>query len=147
MSITLIKASKINAEDFLDVQKKSFQALLEKYHDNETNPANESLQTTLQRFINPQRHMYFICLNNNRIGMIIIGSSKEKCTLIRIGILPEYQNKGYAQKAILNVEKLYPHATSWALDTIKQEEKLCYLYEKMGYVRTGKEEKIKDGMD
>ena len=35
----------------------------------------------------------------------------------------------------------------WELDTILQEKKLCYLYEKMGYQKTGKTEKIKDGMD
>ncbi len=147
MQVTLIKASLTDAEEFLDIQKKAFWPLLEKYQDENTNPANESLQNTLRRFNNPQRDMYFICVGNNRIGMMIIASSQDRCTLIRIGILPEYQNKGYAQKAILNVEKLYPNATVWTLDTIKQEEKLCYLYEKMGYVRTGKEERIKDGMD
>lgn len=147
MEILLIKATKSDAEEFLDIQKKSFQALLQKYQDNETNPANETLQTTSNRFDNPQRDMYFICVNNHYIGMIIIDSNQEICRLIRIGILPEYQNKGYAQEAIMRVEKLYPHATVWTLDTIKQEQKLCYLYEKMGYVKTGKEERIKDGMD
>lgn len=35
----------------------------------------------------------------------------------------------------------------WTLDTIAQEAKLCYLYEKLGYRRTGKQETIKPGMD
>jgi hypothetical protein len=34
----------------------------------------------------------------------------------------------------------------WELDTIKQEGKLCHLYEKMGYKQTGREETIKEGM-
>jgi hypothetical protein len=33
------------------------------------------------------------------------------------------------------------------LDSIKQEEKSCYLYEKMGYEKTGKVTNIKEGMD
>lgn len=45
------------------------------------------------------------------------------------------------------VEAIYPNATRWELDTILQEEKLCYLYEKMGYKKTGQTEEIKKGMD
>ena len=37
-------------------------------------------------------------------------------------------------------------AKSWNLDTIKQEPKLCHLYEKMGYRRTEKKNTIKEGM-
>jgi len=45
------------------------------------------------------------------------------------------------------MEHLYPDARKWELDTIAQEEKLCHLYEKMGYRKTGRVEKLKDGMD
>ena len=62
-------------------------------------------------------------------------------------ILPQYQNKGYAQKAMLKIEELYSDIKCWQLDTIKQEDKLCYFYEKVGYRKTGKEEEIKQGMD
>ena len=65
----------------------------------------------------------------------------------QIFILPEYQGYGYAQEAIKMVESFYTKAKRWELDTILQEKKLCYLYEKMGYQKTGKTEKIKDGMD
>lgn len=41
-------------------------------------------------------------------------------------------------------ELLYPEAKHWQLYTIKQESKLCHLYEKMGYKQTGKELSIKD---
>ena len=44
-------------------------------------------------------------------------------------------------------ESLYPNAGRWELDTILQEQKLCHLYEKMGYRKTGKTQRIKDGMD
>ena len=45
------------------------------------------------------------------------------------------------------MEALYPLAKSWRLDTIKQEAGLVHLYEKMGYRQTGKEKRIKEGMD
>ena len=44
-------------------------------------------------------------------------------------------------------EKCYPKAKVWELDTILQEESLCRLYERLGYQRTGKTKRIKDGMD
>ena len=58
-----------------------------------------------------------------------------------IFILTEYQGFGYAQEAE------YPESIFWELETILQEPKLRHLYEKMGYRRTGKTERIRDGMD
>lgn len=60
--------------------------------------------------------------------------------------MPQEQGKGYAQQAMRLVEAMYPQATRWELDTIKEEKALCYLYEKMGYRLTGEEKTIKDGM-
>jgi hypothetical protein len=45
------------------------------------------------------------------------------------------------------LENRYLGAEKWTLDTIRQEQKLCYLYEKLGYVATGKQETIQPGMD
>lgn len=84
---------------------------------------------------------------NVKIGVIRLVSIDE--TTMRISpvmILPEYQNKGFAQKTFYEMEKKYPYIKVWQLDTIKQEEKLCYLYEKLGYTKTGREEDIKQGM-
>jgi hypothetical protein len=44
------------------------------------------------------------------------------------------------------VEALYSHIDSWQLDNIKKKIKLCHIYDKMGYKRTGKEEIIQDNM-
>ncbi len=44
------------------------------------------------------------------------------------------------------IESIYTDAEHWELDTIKQEEKLCHLYEKMGYKRTGREVELQPGM-
>lgn len=44
------------------------------------------------------------------------------------------------------LEEMYPQAEAWRLDTIKEEAKLCHLYEKLGYRRTGQEEVLQPGM-
>ncbi|WP_372633737.1 GNAT family N-acetyltransferase [Cohnella sp.] len=61
-------------------------------------------------------------------------------------ILPEYQGRGIAQQVFAIIEQLYSEASAWELDTIEQERGNCYLYEKLGYKRTGKTEVINDKM-
>ena len=61
-------------------------------------------------------------------------------------IMKEFRNNGLAQNAFEEVEKIHGH-DNWKLDTILQEEGNCYLYEKLGYKRTGLVENINDKMD
>ena len=61
-------------------------------------------------------------------------------------MLPKYQNKGYATKAIIDIEKLYSYYNHWQLDTIKEEKKNVHLYHKLGYKPNGKEKIINDKM-
>lgn len=62
-----------------------------------------------------------------------------------IFIMPQYRNRGYAQLAMLEAEKIHGE-DNWKLDTILQEHGNCYLYEKMGYKRTGKTKIINEKM-
>ncbi len=54
------------------------------------------------------------------------------CKLKQIFILLEFWENGYAQAAIKISEGLYPNAKEWQIDTILQEDELCYLYQKNG---------------
>ena len=103
-----------------------FQPLLEKYRDYDTNPGAESLEKIKLRFGQEYTDYYLIY---HRDAVV------------------EYQGRGFAQAAMREMERLYPEAKTWELDTILQEEKLCRLYEKMGYVRTGEYHRIQQGMD
>ena len=60
--------------------------------------------------------------------------------------MAEFRNKGFAQQAILELEKIYG-SDQWCLDTILQEKGNIHLYEKMGYVPTGKVEHVNEKMD
>lgn len=145
--LELKKASLGDAEELCFLQTEAFQALLETYQDHLTNPATETREKMTKRLDMPNRDVYFITLHNKNIGFLIIANNVSECVLIRIGILPAYQNKGYAQQAIMLAESLYPNAKTWKLDTIKQEKKLCHLYEKLGYQKTGEQKNLKEGMD
>ena len=129
------------------MQVSAFAELLEKYRDYETNPASESLEKIQNKFSQSFTDYYFIMLGNTKIGVMrVVRLSDTVCRISPMFILPEYQNNGYAKYALSAVEKLYPNVNEWQLDTIKEESKLCCLYEKCGYTPTGKEKVIKDGM-
>ena len=148
MNLLLDKAKTTDCKSIYKMQISGFKALLDKYQDFETNPGAETFDYIKERFNDPFTDYYIIKLKNQDVGYIrIVRLNEETCVLSQIVILPEYQNNGYAQLAIRNVETLYPYAKHWVLDTIKQEQKLCCLYEKMGYKQTLNMEHIKDGMD
>lgn len=145
--INLHKATVDDCREIHELQIKSFEELLTKYNDTKTNPGAESYERILERFNQDFTDYYLIQYNNMNVGAIrIVRFDVDVCRISPMFILPEYQGNGVAQQAIQAVELLYPHAKSWTLDTIKEEEKLCHLYEKMGYKKTGKEEKLQEDM-
>lgn len=147
MKVSLRKAEYSDCSVLHSIQVRSFVELLQRYEDYESNPAAEGLDQIQQRFEQPYTDYYLIQLDEVFIGMLRVCNFGKNCRLSPICILKDYQGKGYAQEAISQMELLYPNAKKWELDTIAQESKLCHLYEKMGYRRTGRVEHVKDGMD
>ena len=89
---------------------------------------------------------YFICIGQQKVGAIRIIDKKEDGKNKRISpifILPAFQGKGIAQKAIRLCEEMHGNE-NWELDTILQEPENCHLYEKMGYRQTGKTKVINE---
>jgi GNAT superfamily N-acetyltransferase len=138
LDVRLEKAANTDAKAIFDIQVDAFMPLLEKYKDYQTNPANETIERVITRINNPQGRFYKILVDHHLVGAICVNWKVDKQFWISpMFILPEHQGKGIAQKAIAHVEKLFPQAISWELATILEEERNCYLYEKMGYIKTG----------
>jgi len=147
MKIKLIKATDADCIELHSLQVAAFADMLSKYKDYETNPGAEQVDKIIERMKHDDTDYYLVSLNNVNIGGIrIVRKDGDICRISRMFILPQYQNKGYAQAVIRDVEALYPNAKKWELDTIKQEEKLCRLYEKMGYKKTGTERELQPEM-
>lgn len=148
MKINLIRAGIKDAERLFGMQVEAFSELYQKYRDTETNPAAESIDKTLARLRQNFTYYYFIKLGDAAAGAIRVIDRKEPGMPKRISpifIMPEYRNKGIAQKAISEAERIHG-PDGWELETILQEKTGCHLYEKMGYRRTGETKKINDGM-
>jgi len=149
MEIKLEKATIENVEEIHQMQIKSFKSLLEKYKDYDTNPGNENIERIIQRFYQEFTDYYIIKMDNISVGAIRVVrlENDQKCRVSPIFILPEYYNKGIAQKVFEIIEERYKPKNGWILDTILQEKGNCYLYEKIGYKKTGQIEYINDNMN
>lgn len=147
MDISLTKAELKDAETIYTIQIKSFMVLLERYQDFETNPGSESIEKIVDRINQPFTDYYIIKSDGIAVGGVRIVKKDNKLYRVSpIFILPEQQGKGIAQKVFQMVEQIYSDAKGWELDTILQEQGNCYLYEKLGYEKTGKTEIINNKM-
>ncbi|MBM7614340.1 GNAT family N-acetyltransferase [Alkaliphilus hydrothermalis] len=148
MKISIRKATLQDCETIHHMQRKAFASLLEKYKDYDTNPGKEEIDQIYRRFNQSFTDYYLIEDEDKVLGAIrIIRKENENmCRVSPIFILPKYQGLGIAQKVFNIIENTYPWARKWELDTILQEQGHCYLYEKLGYKKTGRENKINEKM-
>jgi len=148
MNVKLHKASRNDCELILEMQLKSFADLLYKYQDYEISPGNETIESIYRRFDQDFTDYHLIEYNSMTVGAVrIITNERENtCRISPVFILPEYQGNGIAQATFKLLEEIYYKYSLWKLDTILQERGNCHLYEKLGYIRTGKYEVIKDNM-
>lgn len=146
MEVKLLRAGIKDVEELHAMQIRSFRELLDKYQDFDTSPGCEPIDKIEFRLRQDFTYYYFICLGESKVGAIRIVDRKEAGVNKRISpifILPEYRGQGIAQRAIRMCEELHG-SQEWELDTILQEQKNCYLYEKMGYRRMGEEKVVND---
>lgn len=138
-----------DAECLHKLQIEAFMPLYEKYQDDATSPAKESLETITKKIVDDNSDFYFILFNGKRVGGVRVKwyNGRNVKWISPIFVIPQFQNKGIASAVIERLFEMYSSDTiEWRLDTIKQEEKNCYLYEKCGFVRVGDETVINEKM-
>ncbi|HBD94294.1 MAG: GNAT family N-acetyltransferase [Spirochaetes bacterium GWF1_31_7] len=148
MKIELKKATIEDAILIYEMQIKAFAKLLGKYQDYEISPGAEKLERIIEKLNQSFTNYYLIKFEEQNVGAvrIITMENENKCRISPIFILDEYQNKGIAQKVFELIENKYKNINNWILDTILEEIGNCYLYEKLGYIKTGKIEEINENM-
>lgn len=148
MDIRLKRATLSDAEALHRMQVEAFLPLLERYRDYETSPATEDVEKIRQRVSEPWSRFYFILEGMTAVGGIRVvfpGNPTPRKRISPLFILPGYQGRGIARRAIAEVERLHG-ADNWSLGTILQEPRNCRLYEKSGYRRTGEATVINERM-
>lgn len=147
MNISLKTALPADAARILELQRRAFQPLLDKYEDYDTSPATETLDRVMTRITEPGSACHMIMMDGSMIGMLRVKRAGEGA--YRVGpvfVAPEHQGKGAAQAAFRLIEQMYADARVWTLTTILEEAGNCRLYEKLGYTRTGEYKKINERM-
>jgi len=141
----LVRISADESKKLWNMQKEAFADLLARYQDYDTNPAAEQLSCIEERLAQPFTFWYFIRVDGEDAGAIRIVDMKDgsRKRISPVFVSPAFQGKGLAQQAILAAEELHGK-DNWALETILSEPGNCHLYEKMGYHRTGRTEKVND---
>lgn len=135
---------KENIDDVFKIQQAAYKPLFEKYQDKETNPYMETKEDILIKYTRVGTHGYIFVEDNIIVGAVRIIMRGDVCKISALAVLPEYQNRGIAQSALKEIEKMHSDCKHWVLDTLLQEKGNCHLYEKLGYKRVGKPKKIND---
>lgn len=148
MSIELRQAKRDDMQTIWQMQVEAFKGLLETYQDYDLSPAAEGVEKVMARFDQPWTTYFFIVADGVNVGAVRVVDKKDgsRKRISPIFVMPDQRGRGYAQAAILAIEKIYG-ADNWCLDTILQEKGNLHLYEKMGYHRTGRIEHINERMD
>lgn len=138
------KFSKENIDDVFKIQQAAYKPLFEKYQDKETNPYMETKEDILMKYTKTGTQGYIFVEDDIAVGAVRIIMCGKICKISALAVTPEYQNRGIAQSALKEIEKIHSDCKYWILDTILQEKGNCHLYEKLGYVRIGEPKKIND---
>lgn len=144
-SIELKLVTEDEAECLHRLQVEVFMPLYEKYQDDDTSPAKESLKRVTEKIIEENSDFYFIVFHGEKVGGVRVRWHQGKKVYENVNwispifIIPKFQNKGIASTVIEQLFGIYPNTIEWRLDTIKQETGNCHLYEKCDFVRTGEE--------
>lgn len=147
ISIIIEKANLEDLQLLHQIQIESFKPLLKKYQDHDLSPGNESIEQIIIKYQQDFTAYWLIKKDEALVGGVrVVTKGKEMYRVSPIFILPSEQGKGIAQETFRLLEAYYQDARLWLLDTILEEAGNCHLYEKLGYIKTGKIEKIKDGM-
>ena len=121
------------------MQKEAFMPLLEKYRDYDTSPAAVTRDEVKRKRARPEMlGCWFILEDGEKVGSFYVKRSDPvregvpRFFLSNVFVLPAYQNRGIAQRAIRLVEEKFPPG-DWLLYTIEEEPGNCHLYAKVGY--------------
>ena len=145
--MNILKINESYASDAKQIITEAYLPLLEKYHDKKENPANKTTEDIEYDLMRNNSDAYLLMLNKKPIGYVRVGQrTKGEFSIADLAIIPQYQGNGYAQFFLKEIEKLYPMAEKWSLVTIKEEEKDCHLYEKLGYVQKNILQEVNEDM-
>jgi ribosomal protein S18 acetylase RimI-like enzyme len=135
------KATVLDAEKILALQKLAYQSEAELYNDFNIPP----LLQTLESIGNDFENQFFLkaVIDRRIIGSVRAFVKEGTCYIGRLIVRPEFQNRGIGTKLMYEIEKIFNQSKRFELFTGDKSERNLYLYQRLGY-RVFKTAKITD---
>jgi len=133
--VTITKANFEDLTDILNLQKTAFLAIAELYNCYEIEPLHQSLASIQDDF---NDYLFLKAeYHGEIIGSVKIKHCDDYCSIGKLIVLPEFQNKGVGRKLMAAAEKVFPDIKRYELFTASESIKNITLYESLGYKITG----------
>ena len=125
------KATAVDAEGILVLQKLAYQSEAEIYNDFKIPPLVQTLESIEKDFEN----QFFLkaVIDRRIIGSVRAFIKEGTCHIGRLIVHPEFQNRGIGTKLMYEIEKIFNHCKLFELFTGDKSERNLYLYQKLGY--------------
>ena len=115
----------------LEVQKKAFVQEAELYQKCTIAPMTQTYEEIVDEC--KSKTVLKLVLNGKIIGSVRAKLENNLCHVNKLVVLPEYQGLGYGKKLLLKIEKYFPKAAKFALETGAKSVNNIALYKKVGY--------------
>lgn len=137
--LTIKRAKMEDAEEITKIKTVAFNKEINTYLGRDGGPPGynkvESELEIIDKFL-----AYKILFDGCIIGAFFLYSEGEDILHFEDFVInPEYQGKGYGYKVLCMVQELYPQIKEWKLSTPIFSVGNQHLYEKFGYVETGRD--------
>ena len=131
MSIKIERASVSDSEEILSLQKIAYRSEAEIYNDFSIEPLVQTLEQLQKQF---EDHIIIKAVVDGRIiGSVRANDQDETCSIGKLIVDPNHQNKGVGRMLMNSIEELLPKSR-YELFTGSKSEKNITLYKKLGYI-------------
>jgi ribosomal protein S18 acetylase RimI-like enzyme len=125
------KATVLDAEEILALQKLAYQSEAEIYNDFNIPPLVQTLES-IQKDLEDQFFLK-VLMDGRIIGSVRAYAKEDTCYIGRLIVQPDFQNRGVGTKLMSEIEKVFNHCKRFELFTGDKSERNLYLYQKLGY--------------
>ena len=128
------RATVLDAEGILALQKRAFRQEAELYGDYDIEPLTVTLEETRQEF--KEALVLKITGNGKIIGSVRANMNNGVCFVRKLIVDPEFQNRGYGAELMKAIQGECRGCSRFELFTGYKSKNNIHLYEKLGFVIT-----------
>jgi ribosomal protein S18 acetylase RimI-like enzyme len=136
VSLTIVRANAADAEPILAMKLRAFEDEFRRYGAASIPPEFDSLIQQMR--VIEELHYYKILRDGELVGaMCVVDLGEGELVLASLYVEPRVQGQGIGTEAIIWVERQFPHARRWRLDTPYLSFSNQRLYERLGFRKLG----------